>query len=70
VCIVPALGSEAVVSGRDAGAELSCGDGEREFVAVDVRALLVSPPLVITWEQIDHMTSTLSSALDAVMARH
>ncbi len=34
------------------------------------RALLVSPPLVITWEQIDHMVSTLTAALDAVAARH
>ncbi|MFD3685969.1 aspartate aminotransferase family protein [Nocardiopsis sp. NPDC058631] len=33
-------------------------------------SLLVSPPLVITWEQIDHMVSTLSAALDAVAARH
>lgn len=34
------------------------------------RALLVSPPLVITWEQIDHMANTLRASLDAVMARH
>ena len=33
-------------------------------------ALLVSPPLIITWEQIDHLVSTLSAALDAVMERH
>jgi len=33
-------------------------------------SLLVSPPLVITWEQIDHLVSTLSAALDAVAARH
>ena len=33
-------------------------------------ALLVSPPLIITWEQIDHMVSTLAAALDAVAARH
>ncbi|WP_017573452.1 aminotransferase class III-fold pyridoxal phosphate-dependent enzyme, partial [Nocardiopsis halotolerans] len=33
-------------------------------------ALLVSPPLIITWEQIDHMVSTLSASLDAVAARH
>lgn len=34
------------------------------------KALLVSPPLVVTWEQIDHLTSTLAGALDAVMERH
>ncbi|MEV2278838.1 aspartate aminotransferase family protein [Nocardiopsis sp. NPDC049922] len=34
------------------------------------RALLVSPPLVIAWEQIDHLVSTLAAALDAVAARH
>jgi adenosylmethionine-8-amino-7-oxononanoate aminotransferase len=34
------------------------------------KALLVSPPLIITWEQIDHLVSTLSAALDAVAARH
>ncbi|WP_159945339.1 MULTISPECIES: aspartate aminotransferase family protein [unclassified Nocardiopsis] len=33
-------------------------------------ALLVSPPLVITYEQTDHMVSTLAAALDAVAARH
>ncbi|WP_150243806.1 aminotransferase family protein [Nocardiopsis quinghaiensis] len=33
-------------------------------------ALLVSPPLIITWEQIDHLVSTLAAALDAVAARH
>ncbi|MFI6579029.1 aspartate aminotransferase family protein [Nocardiopsis sp. NPDC050513] len=33
-------------------------------------ALLVSPPLVIAWEQIDHLVSTLAGALDAVAARH
>ncbi|GHD33009.1 aspartate aminotransferase family protein [Nocardiopsis kunsanensis] len=33
-------------------------------------ALLVSPPLIITWEQIDHLASTLYGALDAVAARH
>ncbi|MDE3724319.1 aspartate aminotransferase family protein [Nocardiopsis sp. N85] len=33
-------------------------------------ALLVSPPLIITWEQIDHLVSTLSASLDAVAARH
>ncbi|OLT30154.1 adenosylmethionine-8-amino-7-oxononanoate aminotransferase [Nocardiopsis sp. CNR-923] len=33
-------------------------------------ALLVSPPLVIAWEQIDHLVSTLAAALDAVAARH
>ncbi len=34
------------------------------------RALLVSPPLIIAWEQIDHMVSTLTASLDAVAARH
>ncbi|WP_285728942.1 aminotransferase class III-fold pyridoxal phosphate-dependent enzyme [Nocardiopsis sp. ATB16-24] len=33
-------------------------------------ALLVSPPLIITWEQIDHLVSTLAAALDAVASRH
>ncbi|MBV2364892.1 aspartate aminotransferase family protein [Streptomonospora nanhaiensis] len=33
-------------------------------------SLLVSPPLVITWEQIDHLVSTLRAALDAVAQRH
>ncbi len=33
-------------------------------------ALLISPPLIITWEQIDHLVSTLAGALDAVAARH
>ncbi|GAA1117652.1 aspartate aminotransferase family protein [Nocardiopsis composta] len=33
------------------------------------RALLVSPPLVITWEQIEHLVATLRAALDAVAAR-
>ncbi|MFC3999713.1 aspartate aminotransferase family protein [Nocardiopsis sediminis] len=33
-------------------------------------ALLMSPPLIVSWQQIDHMTSTLRSALDAVAARH
>ncbi|MFW5419386.1 aspartate aminotransferase family protein [Nocardiopsis sp. CNT-189] len=32
-------------------------------------ALLVSPPLVIAWEQIEHLVSTLRAALDAVAAR-
>ncbi|WP_017595127.1 aminotransferase family protein [Nocardiopsis potens] len=32
-------------------------------------ALLVSPPLVITWEQIEHLVATLRAALDAVAAR-
>lgn len=34
------------------------------------QALLISPPLIITWEQIDHLVSTLAAALDAVAARH
>ncbi|MFW6640508.1 aspartate aminotransferase family protein [Nocardiopsis algeriensis] len=33
------------------------------------RALLVSPPLIITWEQIDHLVSTLAASLDAVSSR-
>ncbi|WP_082126861.1 aminotransferase family protein [Allosalinactinospora lopnorensis] len=33
-------------------------------------ALLISPPLIVTWEQIDHLVSTLRSALDAVAQRH
>ncbi|WP_067970968.1 aminotransferase family protein [Nocardiopsis trehalosi] len=33
-------------------------------------SLLMSPPLIITWEQIDHLVSTLRAALDAVAARH
>ncbi|GAA4948553.1 aspartate aminotransferase family protein [Streptomonospora halophila] len=33
-------------------------------------SLLISPPLVTTWEQIDHLVSTLRSALDAVAERH
>lgn len=32
--------------------------------------LLVSPPLITTWEQIDHLVSTLRYALDAVGDRH
>ncbi|GAA2016496.1 aspartate aminotransferase family protein [Nocardiopsis rhodophaea] len=34
------------------------------------RALLISPPLIITWEQIEHLVGTLRSALDAVSAAH
>ncbi len=33
-------------------------------------SLLISPPLIITWEQIDHLVSTLRAALDAVDQRH
>lgn len=32
-------------------------------------ALLISPPLVITWEQIEHLVATVRGALDAVAAR-
>ncbi|WP_141925044.1 aminotransferase family protein [Haloactinospora alba] len=34
------------------------------------RSLLVSPPLTVTWEHIDHLVSTLRAALDAVEERH
>ncbi|WP_179646553.1 aminotransferase family protein [Spinactinospora alkalitolerans] len=33
-------------------------------------ALLISPPLVIAWEQIEHLVSTLRASLDAVAQRH
>ncbi|WP_460859411.1 aminotransferase family protein [Nocardiopsis coralliicola] len=32
-------------------------------------ALLISPPLIVTWEQIEHLTATLRGAIDAVAAR-
>ncbi|MDA8372370.1 MAG: aminotransferase class III-fold pyridoxal phosphate-dependent enzyme [Nocardiopsaceae bacterium] len=33
-------------------------------------SLLISPPLIVSWEQIDHLVSTLRSALDVVAERH